>query len=267
METIIGGVLFLTVLGLLLGLGLNYSVNKFKAEEEPAKLKELKALLPAANCGACGFEKCDQLAENIFEGNSGTCLAGTKDMNNKLAEIMGLPAPDFVKERAYVKCIGTACGTKFNYKYDGKGVCRASMLLSGGGPKACTNSCLGNGSCLKACVFGAIRMVDGISLIDNIKCTGCGRCVKVCPKNIIKMIPSDMPVTIACSSADGAKEVRENCDFGCIGCLKCEKACEQSAIYMEGELAVIDYEKCISCKACVKVCPRNCIAETNGCKA
>ena len=41
----------------------------------------------------------------------------------------------------------------------------------------------------------------------------------------------------------------------CIGCKACVKICPVGAIYMDGKLAVIDYDKCILCGACYSVCP------------
>jgi len=46
---------------------------------------------------------------------------------------------------------------------------------------------------------------------------------------------------------------------GCIGCKLCEKACKFGALSVIDNLAVIDYHKCTSCGACVKVCPTQAI--------
>jgi len=45
----------------------------------------------------------------------------------------------------------------------------------------------------------------------------------------------------------------------CIACGVCEGECPFDAIHVEGDMAVIDYEKCTGCGKCTKVCPTNCL--------
>ncbi len=45
----------------------------------------------------------------------------------------------------------------------------------------------------------------------------------------------------------------------CIACGVCEGECPFEAIHVEGDVAVIDYEKCTGCGKCIKVCPTNCL--------
>ena len=42
--------------------------------------------------------------------------------------------------------------------------------------------------------------------------------------------------------------------------LHCERTCQYDAIHVEDKLAKIDYEKCVSCGACVEACPVKCIS-------
>lgn len=51
------------------------------------------------------------------------------------------------------------------------------------------------------------------------------------------------------------------CGFGCLGCGDCVAACQFDAIHMDPAtgLPVVDEEKCTSCGACAKACPRNII--------
>ena len=54
--------------------------------------------------------------------------------------------------------------------------------MPAGGPKACSYGCTGFGSCVKACQFDAIHVVDGVAVVDKEKCVACGKCVATCPK-------------------------------------------------------------------------------------
>ncbi len=51
----------------------------------------------------------------------------------------------------------------------------------------------------------------------------------------------------------------QGCTYGCLGFGDCNRACEYDAIHVEDGLARVDYEKCVGCGACAKICPRNII--------
>ncbi len=61
-----------------------------------------------------------------------------------------------------------------------------------------------------------------------------------------------------CASANLVAGV-QGCTFGCLGLGDCVRACAYDAIHVVDGLATVDYERCIGCSACAKVCPRNII--------
>jgi RnfABCDGE-type electron transport complex B subunit len=64
-----------------------------------------------------------------------------------------------------------------------------------------------------------------------------------------------------CASANLVADI-QGCTFGCLGFGDCTRACKYDALHVADGLAVVDYDKCIGCGACAKVCPRNIITMT-----
>ncbi len=158
--------------------------------------------------------------------------------------------------RAFVKCNGEDCEKKYTYA-DAEDCAVASRLA--GGPNACAYSCLGLGSCVRACPENAISVESGVAVVCEDKCIGCGTCAEVCPRKIIELVPVDRIYRVRCSNRDAGAKVRKVCDEGCIGCLACVNTCKYDAVVLEGNLAVVDYEKCCNCGECSEVCPRGII--------
>ena len=50
--------------------------------------------------------------------------------------------------------------------------------------KVISEECIGCGTCVEACPFDAIDMIDDKAVIND-KCTGCGTCIEVCPVDAI----------------------------------------------------------------------------------
>ena len=146
-----------------------------------------------------------------------------------------------------------------NYVYDGIQDCEMLSFVPGGGAKACAYGCLGYGSCVKACPFDAISIVDGVAVVDKEACKACGKCVAKCPRHLIELVPYEQSVFVACNSNAKGKAVTQVCEVGCIGCKKCEKTCPSEAITVTDFCAHIDYEKCTNCGACKEACPRGII--------
>lgn len=171
---------------------------------------------------------------------------------------MGVEAQPAVRMRAQVMCSGTYEYARKKYVYEGVSDCTAASKI-GGGDKLCKNGCIGLGTCVRACPFGAISVQKGVAAVDYTKCTGCGVCSSACPKGIIKLIPFDSKHWVGCMSVDDGKNTRKVCDVGCISCRICEKNCPEGAIIVDNFVARIDYSKCSGCGACVEKCPRHII--------
>lgn len=257
---IIWSVALLAVLGILIGILLGVASKAFEVETDE-RVVQVRECLPGNNCGGCGYPGCDGLAEAIVAGNApvGACPVGGAPVAGKIGEIMGVDAGSAVKKVAYVKCAGTCEVASNKYNYVGEMDCRRAVMVPGRGDKACSHGCLGLGSCVAACQFGALSIVDGIARVDKEKCVACGKCVSTCPNNVIDLIPYDASYAVQCNSKDKGKDVMSVCKAGCIGCGLCVKQCEFGAVKLENNLAVIDPEKCQGCGKCAEKCPKKII--------
>ena len=234
--------------------------SKIFAVKRDDRIDKVRACLPGANCGGCGFAGCDALAEAIVkEGVSPTkCAASSAEELKPIFEIMGLKEEKHVRMRAQVMCSGTGALSKKKYLYEGAHDCVSAAKL-GGGDRVCPNGCVGLGTCAARCPFGAIKVVDGVAAVNYEECRGCGVCVDACPKHLIKLIPFDSRHWVGCMSVDKGVITKSYCDVGCISCRLCEKNCPAGAITVTDFVASIDNGKCIGCDTCVKKCPRKII--------
>lgn len=55
------------------------------------------------------------------------------------------------------------------------------------------DKCIGCTHCMKACPTGAIRVRDGLAVINDNKCIDCGECAISCPENAIIVEQDDLP--------------------------------------------------------------------------
>ena len=92
MQTILTAALVLGGLGLVFGLMLGYASEKFAVKIDP-KIEEVFKALPGANCSACGFTSCMELARAIVEGKAkaSACLLIKKKQNriDQISRILG----------------------------------------------------------------------------------------------------------------------------------------------------------------------------------
>ena len=236
--------------------------ERFKVEEDP-RVEEILSCLPAVNCGACGFASCRSLAEAIVKGEAAvnSCVAGGSSVTEKISRIMGVESGSVKKKVAFVRCGATLSERSKKATYQGVNTCRAANILMGA-DTACLYGCLGFGDCEEACLFDAIKMVEGLPRIDLSRCTGCGRCVEVCPRGIIVLDSfENTNYRVKCSSLDRGKKARQVCTKSCIACRRCEKSCPYEACWVEDNLAHIDPRNCQLCGICSMVCPTGAIVK------
>lgn len=245
-------------IGIVIGVLLGIAGKKFAVEADE-KETAIRALLPGSNCGGCGYAGCDALAEAIAKGEAPAngCPVGGAAVAEKVAEILGVEV-ETVKKAAFVKCAGDCERAGNKFEYTGDMSCREAAYVSGG-PKKCRYGCMGYGSCVKACEYDAIKIVNGIAVVDKDKCVACGKCVKACPKELIEIIPYDNKYHVQCNSRDKGAEVNKVCSAGCIGCSLCVRACPEEAVKVTDFLAGIDYDKCVNCGLCAEKCPKKII--------
>ena len=104
MEAIMMPVVVLGITGVLMGLFLAYASKKFEVEVDP-KVEAILAILPGANCGACGFPGCAGYASGVaLEGAKMTlCAPGGPKVIEKIGEIMGVAVEIPVKKKPVKK--------------------------------------------------------------------------------------------------------------------------------------------------------------------
>lgn len=247
-------------IGLFIGVFLGAAAIKFKVEVDE-KEEAILAALPGNNCGGCGFPGCAGLAAAIAKGEAAVnaCPVGGDSVGKVIASIMGVEAGETARKTAFVQCQGDCDKTTVDYDYHGIDDCRMLAFVPNGGPKTCNYGCLGYGTCVKACPFDALHIVNGVAVVDKEACKACGKCVEACPKHLIAMIPYEAKYAVACSSKDKGPVTSKGCTAGCIGCQLCKKNCPEQAIEVENFNALIDYEKCTACGTCMEKCPKKSI--------
>ena len=273
MGEILIAVAILGGLGVVFGAVLAAASKVFYVETDP-RLEKLNECLPGANCGGCGYAGCAGYAEAVLNGEApiGKCASGGNECAQAMAEIMGVEAGEVTRKVAMVRCSGEKIydkdgnlvrGVKSKATYEGFKDCIAASKVGGNGPISCKYGCLGFGTCVKACKYDAISVVNGVAKVNEDRCVGCMACSHVCPRELIVAVEPHRNVVIACNSmAKGAVTTR-SCTIGCIGCGLCKKICPEGAITVTNNLAVIDYDKCTNCGLCATVCPKHLIKDSN----
>ncbi len=246
------------VLGLVVGIGLAAASKVFYVYVDPIILS-IDDALPGANCGGCGLPGCAANAEAIAAGKAApnSCVAAGSDVADAIAEIMGVSIEAKEPDIAKPGCTYSVERADSKYFYDGISDCRAASLLSGG-MKVCSIGCLGLGSCVEACRFGAVTMgADNLPVVDENRCTGCGACEKACPKHIINL------------SSVTRRIIREYTSDECT--TPCQRACPAGIDISEyvRQISIGDYHRAIQVikernpfpTVIGRICPRPCELE------
>ena len=234
----------------MLALGTGFAIVlliasiKLKVVLDP-KIEQVHEVLPNIDCGACGFAGCGAYAKAVVADAEllGKCAPGGAEAAEAAAKILNIQisggGADLV--RPIVHCRSHTEDRTYYAQYNGIPTCIAANAQAN--VQACKFGCMGYGDCMRACKFGALHIVDGLSTVDYEKCTGCGACAKACPRFLIDMVPfkAENIMTVACRSKESGKVTRSMCKVGCIGCKMCTK--QGDVFTMSENFAKLDYER------------------------
>lgn len=262
-------IISLSAIGAIAAIILYFVAQKFKVYEDP-RIDQVEEILPAANCGGCGFAGCRAFAEAMVKADVISefyCPVGGNEVMAEAAKILGKEVAEKDPQVAVVRCAGSPEHREHTTNYDGARSCAIEARLYAG-ETGCQYGCMGHGDCVEACDFDAIYMDEktGLPVVIDDNCTACGACVTACPKDIIelrKKNKKDRKIFVSCVNMDKGGIAKKACSVACIGCGKCVKVCPFDAITMDNFLAFIDSEKCKLCRKCVEECPTGAIWEVN----
>ena len=244
-------------IGLAAGILLTVCSKIFEVRTDE-RIEAVNEILPQVNCGSCGFSGCADYAKAIVQNGVPTNMCKPGEAAGKISALMGISEMTMIPQVAVIKCSGNCNIAEEKFNFQGVQSCKAANRFYNGS-KACAYGCLGFGTCVKACPFDAVHIVDGIAVVDPEACKACGKCVAACPNHLIELVPYEAKVKVMCNSKDKGKDVMVACSAGCIGCRLCEKNCEHDAIHVQDNIAHVDYEKCTGCGNCVAKCPKKVI--------
>lgn len=161
-------IISLTIIGLSVGFTLGFAAKRFKVESDPL-VDEIEAMLPASNCGQCGYPGCTPAAEALVKGDAlvTLCPPGGRALAEQLAAKLGVNAD--------------------------------LSDMDDSGPKIAISKeelCIGCTRCFKVCptdaIVGAPKMIHAVI---EAACTGCGACADICPTEALVM--QQIPETVS----------------------------------------------------------------------
>lgn len=259
-------VLILSGVALVFAVLIALANRKLWVWEDP-RIDVVAAMLPNANCGACGLPGCRAFAEQAVDGRvtPSQCTVGSDDAHKAIAGFLGVDAGTAVRRVARLQCAGghDVAGTLAEYR--GLPTCAAATAVAGGG-KGCAWGCLGLADCERVCDFGAITMTDtGLPAVDPAKCTACGDCVEACPKGLFVLLPADTHLLVQCKNLLGGDEALDQCKVACTACGKCVQDAAEGLISVASGVAVVNYSfDAEADRKAVTRCPTGAIVWMNG---
>ena len=264
--------LTLRAIEILAGVGIVFAVfiavayATLRVEEDP-RIDTVTAMLPGANCGACGLPGCRNFAEKAVAGDVQPAACNVIDAAgaSAIAAFLGVDAGQANKRVARLLCAGGTNVATWRAEYRGVETCGAASVVAGGG-KACTWGCLGFGDCKVACSFDAIEMNEfGLPVVNVAKCTACGDCVSACPKGLFEIIPLDQKLIVQCRSQVEGDGILAACAVGCTACGKCVLDAAPGLVTIERGVARVHYEKNpFADPSAIRRCPTGAIAWVEG---
>lgn len=260
MVTILTALAALGGLTVILATLLVFANKKLYVQEDP-RIDMVEEMLPAANCGACGYPGCRPFAEALVSGQAlpGKCTVSSDDGQAQIAKFLGVDVGAQEKVVARLACAGGVNVARNHAKYEGLSSCRGAALISGGG-KGCFWGCLGLGDCEEVCDFDAIYMNQfSMPVVIDDKCTACGDCVEVCPKDLFSLHPISHRLWVACKNQEEGDEILEDCEVACTACARCAMDAPGGLIEMKNNLPVVDYSKKHNIQVPIQRCPTGAI--------
>jgi RnfABCDGE-type electron transport complex B subunit len=258
---IIIAVAFMASFGLALAAILVFANRRLAVFEDP-KIDEVEALLPHANCGACGTAGCRAFAEKLVSGElqPGACTVNSIEMNQMIANFLGVELGSQEKRVARLACAGGTNVAHTHGYYQGVDSCRAAALVAGGG-KACVWGCLGLADCKQVCDFDAITMDNNaLPRVSDDLCTACGDCVEICPRDLFSLQPISHRLWVACKNLEKGEAAEAECSVACNACGRCAMDAPEDLISISNNLAVINYSKnALASRVAMERCPTGAI--------
>ena len=265
-NQVLGSVYILSGVGLVFAILIALAYWKLRVYEDP-RIDTVAAMLPGANCGACGFPGCRNFAEQAVLGNVKPALCNVINDEGAaaIAKFLGVEVGAANRRVARLLCAGGTNVAVQQAEYRGLETCAAASAVAGGG-KGCTWGCLGYGDCEVACDFDAIRMLpNGLPQVDVSLCTACGDCVDACPKGLFQILPLDQRLLVQCRSLLEGDEALAACRVACTTCGKCVVDAAPGVVNITSGVAVVDYARnALADPSAIKRCPTGAIVWLDG---